>query len=187
MILEWDGGGYCKAAQMMGLTVYGIEVTQNQVEYAKSQGLKVISWDEIPNYNFSIINSEQVMEHVDNPFSIIQHLLKGLSPEGLIRISVPKGENVKCTLSKKPKTSWFTSKGAKYSLNPIEPLQHLNSFTNNSRIKMMALLGLKPIKSPFGNLMINSIGTYSITNMVKSAIKELHLYQNDNKDIFIRK
>jgi 2-polyprenyl-3-methyl-5-hydroxy-6-metoxy-1,4-benzoquinol methylase len=180
-------GGFCKAAQMMGLTVYGIEVTQNQVEYAKSQGLKVISWDEIPNYNFSIINSEQVLEHVDNPFSIVQHLLKGLSPKGLIRISVPKGENVKCTLSKKPKKTWFTSKGAKYGLSPIEPLQHLNSFNNHSRITMMSLLGLKPVKSSFGNYMNSSIGTYSLINMIKYVIKGLLQFRDGNKIIFTRK
>jgi 2-polyprenyl-3-methyl-5-hydroxy-6-metoxy-1,4-benzoquinol methylase len=180
-------GAWCKAAQILGLTACGVEITENQVKYAKSQGLKVIHWDDIPSYNFSIINTEQVLEHVENPSFIIQHLLKGLDPKGLIRISVPNSENVKSTMNKKPKSTWFTSKGKKYTLSPLEPLQHLNAFSHNSRINMMSILGLEPAKSNFGNFMNNNIGTYSLINMVKNVIKGIFLSRNETKIIFIRK
>jgi 2-polyprenyl-3-methyl-5-hydroxy-6-metoxy-1,4-benzoquinol methylase len=180
-------GGWCKAAQLMGLDVYGTEITDLQIEYNISQGLKVITWDDIPNYNFDFINTDQVLEHVAEPFQVIQHLLKGLAPKGLLKISVPDASNVKSTLKKNFKSEWFYAKGKRYSLNAIEPLQHLNGYSHNTLITMASQLGLIEVKTPLGSVLRHSVGTLTFMNILKLFIRRIVVNNFKNTNLLFQK
>jgi len=175
-------GGWCKAAQLMGLEVYGTEISQSQIEFAKTQGLKVIDYQDIPNYNMDIINLEQVLEHVESPYQLLSYLVKSLSSQGLIQISVPNARYVKKYLNKNMKSEYFYAKGKKYSLNSIEPLQHVNAFNYESLIYIGKLLGLKEYRKngnyykdnikllTFKNLLINYLNRYIPINRKRTNI-----------------
>ena len=103
-------GNWCQAARSMGLEVYGTEMNKKQIQYCNKIGINIISWDEISNYKFDIINIEQVLEHVSNPALIIKHLSEALSLDGILKVAVPDGTQVKHTLKKNFQAIWFFEK-----------------------------------------------------------------------------
>ena len=184
-------GGFVQAARLMGLEAYGIELSNDKIQYNRSNGLKIISWEEISSYSFDFINVQQVFEHVDKPFQILKYLLGGLTDKGFMKISVPDASNVKSNLKKDFKSEWFHAKGKSYSLNPVEPLQHLNGFNYKSLIIMTSLLGLRELKNPIGNFQKNSVGVLSYNNLFKYTASSIyHLInrlQGKNTNLLLQK
>jgi 2-polyprenyl-3-methyl-5-hydroxy-6-metoxy-1,4-benzoquinol methylase len=133
-------GDWCCLAQGFGCDVYGTELSQPRIEYAQASGIKVITWEEIPNYRFDFINTEQVIEHLPKPIETLVHLKRALKPGGMIKISVPNGWDIKKRLRI---GNWTAPKGSRYSLNPIAPLEHINCFNHEVIVKMASGIGLK--------------------------------------------
>ena len=108
-----------------------------------------------------------------------------------MKISVPDASNVKSNLKKDFKSEWFHAKGKSYSLNPVEPLQHLNGFNYKSLIIMTSLLGLRELKNPIGNLQKNSVGVLSYNNLFKYTASSIyHLIkrlQGKNTNLLLQK
>lgn len=139
-------GNWCQMAKAFGCDSYGTELSEARIEYAKSNGIKVISWDEIPNYSFDFINTDQVFEHIPNPLETLNHLKKSLKPESLIKISVPDS----CDIKKRLKVmDWTAPKGSKNSLNPVAPLEHINCFDHSSITRMADIAGFRLVENPF--------------------------------------
>ena len=138
-------GKWCYMAKAFGCDTYGTELSETRIEYAKRNGIKVITWDEIPEYKFDFINTEQVFEHIPNPLDTLRYLRDSLKPRGLIKISVPNGKNIK----KKIKIGdWMAPKGSKNSLNYVSPLEHINCYTRTSVIEMADHAGLVRVRLP---------------------------------------
>ncbi|MBE2183329.1 MAG: class I SAM-dependent methyltransferase [Anaerolineae bacterium] len=137
------GWGYwCFLAQGMGFEAYGAELAETRIAHAQSLGVKLFHWGNMPEGNFDFINTEQVFEHLTSPLETLQHLRRGLSPTGIVKISVPNGAHIKEKLKTK---TWDISPHKKKSeLNAVAPLEHLNCFTHESLIKMAASAGLRP-------------------------------------------
>ena len=138
-------GLWCIEANKAGCNCFGTELSEERISHAKSQGVKTISWDEIPGGGFDFINTEQVFEHISNPLKTLLHLKKGLSKAGLIKISVPDGSDIKRRLRIE---DWQAPKGSNNSLNPVSPLEHINCFTWSSVLKMAEAAGLEEVKVP---------------------------------------
>src|SRR3990167_6622189 len=79
-------GIWCQIAKVMGCESYGTELSETRIEHAKSNGIKVISWEELPNHDFHFINTGQVFEHIAEPLDTLSYLKKTLKPEGLLKI-----------------------------------------------------------------------------------------------------
>jgi 2-polyprenyl-3-methyl-5-hydroxy-6-metoxy-1,4-benzoquinol methylase len=142
------GMGWSKWALMVkafGCNSYGSELSAKQVEYAKSNGIKTLSWDEIPQYHFDVINTEQVLEHIPEPLKTLLYLKTALKDDGIIKISVPTGNNIKRRLKI---MDWRAAKGTRNSLNPVAPLEHINFFRRKSLIKMATTAGLETVFLP---------------------------------------
>ena len=122
-------GKWCQMAKAFGCESYGTELSEARIEYAIKNNIKVITYDEIPKYRFDFINTEQVFEHIPDPFETLCHLNRALKPNGLIKISVPNCKNIKTKLEI---NDWAAPKGSKNSLNPVSPLEHINCFTHTS-------------------------------------------------------
>ena len=138
-------GKWCYMAKAFGCNVYGAELSEAKIEYGQKNGINVITWDEIPEYKFDFINTEQVFEHIQNPLDTLRYLRDSLKPGGLIKISVPNGKNIK----KKLKIGdWMALKGSKKSLSAVSPLEHINCYTRTSVIKMAELAGLVRVRLP---------------------------------------
>ncbi len=138
-------GKWCQMAKTFGCDSYGTELSETRIEYAQKNNIKVITYDDIPEYCFDFINTEQVFEHISNPFETFCHLKRALKPNGLIKIAVLNCRNIK----KKIKiNNWMAHKGSKNSLNPVSPLEYINCFNQLSIIKMANIAGFERIKLP---------------------------------------
>jgi SAM-dependent methyltransferase len=126
----------------MGCKVYGNELAQSRIEYAKANGITNLSNQELESMTFDYIHAYQVFEHVHNPLEALQTLVGLLKDGGLIRISVPNGSNIEKLL---PKITWSTPDSSRDFI-AIDPLEHINCFTYASLVQMGEFCGLVPVK-----------------------------------------
>jgi len=138
-------GKWCYMAKAFGCDIYGTELSKARIAYAQSQGVKVITWNEISDHSFDLINTEQVFEHIPEPLETLRYLKESLEPHGLIKISVPDGRDIKRRLKI---GDWMAPKGSKNSLNPVSPLEHINCFKRASVIRMADIVGLELVTIP---------------------------------------
>jgi len=136
-------GDWCRMAQAYGCSVFGTELSQSRINNAKTFGILAIGWDEIAEHRFDFINTEQVFEHISDPLGTLGYLGQSLKPNGVIKISVPNGWDIKRRLAI---MDWTASKGSKNSLNPVAPLEHINCFTRDSLVKMAQIAGFAPVQ-----------------------------------------
>ena len=87
-------GRWALMAKAFGCESYGTEVSDERIEYARSNGIKVIDWDEIPEHRFDFINAEQVFEHIPEPLQTLRHLKNALKTDGMIKVSVPTAKDI---------------------------------------------------------------------------------------------
>ena len=138
-------GKWALMAKAFGCNSYGSELSNERIEYAKSNGINIITWDEIPQHQFDFINTEQVLEHISDPLNTILHLKRALKADGILKISVPTANDIKRRLRI---MDWRAAKGARNSLNPVAPLEHINFFRRKSLVKMATIAGMKEVFIP---------------------------------------
>ena len=138
-------GKWALMAKAFGCESYGTELSQERIAYAKSNGLKVIGWDEIPHHHFDFINTEQVFEHIPDPLGTLRHLKAALKPKGLIKISVPDGNDIDRRLKI---MDWKAPKGSAKSLNPVAPLEHINCFRRSTFSSMAEAAEMEEVLLP---------------------------------------
>ena len=138
-------GHWCRTAQAFGCTVYGTELSVARIEYAKQAGVRIIDYEEISKQKFDFINTEQVFEHLSEPRETLAYLKQSLKADGILKISVPNGEDIKQRLKK---WDWYAPKYSAWSLNPVAPLEHINCFNRDSLIYLARECGLTPIEVP---------------------------------------
>ncbi len=141
----------------------GMELSQQRINHAKENAIGIINWEDVPSNQFDFINTEQVFEHIPNPFETLKYLILSLKPNGLIKISVPNGNVARRNLKI---MDWKAGKNERNSLNIVAPLEHINCFRTKT-IKFMAnLCGLKQETVPFKNL--------PLPDMFKSKLKPFY-------------
>jgi len=141
----------------------GMELSQERINHAKENAIKIINWEEVPSNQFDFINTEQVFEHIPNPLETLKYLILSLKPNGLIKISVPNGNMAKRNLKI---MDWKAPKGARNSLNIVAPLEHINCFRTKTIKFMGKLCGLQQEIVPFRNL--------SMQELLKSKLKPFY-------------
>ncbi len=137
------GWGYwCLMAKAFGCNAFGLEYSQSRVDFAKSNGLKVVNnLNDFNNY-FDFINAEQVFEHVENPTALLIELTAKLKPNGIIRISVPNAENF---VGQFQDLNWVAKKDA------FHALEHINSFIPSTVLLLANKAGLALSMDPVLN------------------------------------
>lgn len=137
-------GNWCRIAAAFGCEVEGVELSKARVSHASASGISTIDEDEIPKQQYDYINTEQVFEHLPDPFETLQFLLRALRPGGVIKIGVPNGRQIKRRLAV---GNWYAPKGSPDSLNPVAPLEHINCYDHDRDVlvKMASRAGLEPL------------------------------------------
>ena len=138
-------GRWCETAATFGHDVHGYEFEDHRQEDAGRRGVfRTLSYGAIAGGEFDFINTEQVFEHLADPMPTLQHLLRGLKPGGLIRLSVPHGRNTKANLLRNEKLDF--NKRIAGGLDPVKPLEHLNCFTHAALRSFGIRAGLQPFQ-----------------------------------------
>ncbi len=136
-------GRWCRMARGFGCQVYGTELSEERMEFARSQGISVISSEEIPGGRFDFINAEQVFEHLAEPLATLRRLVAGLAADGLIKISVPNGKWIPRRLER---PDWTAPRGSRRSLGAVAPLEHVNCFNHKSLVTLAGRAELTPVE-----------------------------------------
>ncbi len=135
-------GNWCQLAKGFGCDVAGFETSPLRLAWAEQIGVRTVTWDEIAAETFDYINVEQVLEHVDDPRAIVQHLRGALTPRGLIKLSGPDAWRVKeLARARAYERGWR-------AMSVVQPLEHLNAFTGRSLTALAATCGLRPVALP---------------------------------------
>ena len=150
------GGHYCIASNAVGFDVYGCELSDVRIKNAQMNGVKIIkNTKEINSSYYDFINTEQVFEHLANPGEILTEFSRILKDKGILKISVPN--SVKSIKNLKL-DNW------KPGSDPLQPLQHINSFTPQT-LKSFAS------NNNFINITPGLNQQISIKNFLKEKIK----------------
>lgn len=160
-------GNWCRMAQAFGCRVHGTEFSAARVEHAKRTGIEVVDLDEISEFEYDFINTEQVFEHLPNPLHTLSQLKDSMKKNSILKISVPNGWNVKENLEK---WNWNAPKGTADSLNAVAPLEHVNCFNFNALIRFARNEKLIPID--ISKKISNSEGKYmSKIERIRDSLK----------------
>jgi len=171
---------WCMLVKAFGSQCYGTELSDTRITYAQSQGITVVPWQDLPSHSFHFINTEQVFEHLAEPFETLVYLKSCLHSDGILKISVPRATGIK----KKLKIGdWNAPKHSKNSLNPVAPLEHINCFSYKSILKMAETAGLKRLRLPIKIQYAYSIYRLSLKTIAKIIVKPL--YRNFFNDTYI--
>lgn len=146
-VLDFGMGWGCWAlmAKAFGCDVYGIELSQQRMQYAQKNGIQIIAYDDLDRYKFDIINTDQVFEHLANPQEVLSRLAGSLNEQGLLKICVPNSFGIRYRLRA---MDWNAPKGSRKSLNPVAPLEHINCFYRRSMLALAESVGLMETKVP---------------------------------------
>jgi 2-polyprenyl-3-methyl-5-hydroxy-6-metoxy-1,4-benzoquinol methylase len=140
-------GRWAMMAKAFGCDAHGSELSADRIAYARANGVKIVAWDDIPDQRFDVINANQVFEHIANPLDTLNYLKRGLAPDGLIKIAVPRPRDIERTLEV---MDWKAAKYSKNSLNDVAPLEHINCFRLPALREMARLAGMEQVFLPVG-------------------------------------
>jgi 2-polyprenyl-3-methyl-5-hydroxy-6-metoxy-1,4-benzoquinol methylase len=138
-------GEWALMAKAFRCDSYGTELSLERVKYARTNGIKIIEWEEIPQYQFDFINTEQVFEHIPEPLQVLRHLKTALKPDGILKIRVPDANDIERRLKI---MDWKAPKGSRDSLNPVAPLEHINCFRRASIVRMAKEADMEEVLIP---------------------------------------
>jgi hypothetical protein len=134
---------WAKIAAKLGCDSHGSDLSSVRMEYARGHGVKTIDADQIGGPQFHFINLEQVMEHLARPREVAERLAAALLPNGILKISVPSGERVDAIVQKLLRGR---SSGTRDDLMPVQPLEHVNTYTTKSLKRLAEALSLRLVQ-----------------------------------------
>lgn len=141
-VLEFGSGFglWLRMATAFNYKTLGVEIYEDRIAYAESFGLKITrSFEELPDASFDFIFSNQVFEHLSNPVGMLRKLTPKLKPGGILQIGVPESKAIRRNIAQ------FSGVPDKL----IQPIGHINCFTNGSLVKMGKESGLTVLPSSF--------------------------------------
>ena len=132
-------GHWAMAAKALGVSVVGAELSDKRLAFAESHGIQTVDpFGEEARGRYDFINTDQVFEHLDDPYKTLQMLVPSLKKYGVIKIFVP---NPNLTYRKLRAKRWTPGKDA------FHPLEHINAFNLRSLGEMARRAGLSPLRS----------------------------------------
>jgi 2-polyprenyl-3-methyl-5-hydroxy-6-metoxy-1,4-benzoquinol methylase len=134
---------WARIAAHLGCASYGSDLAEPRMEFARRHGVAAIDDEEIGRHKFHFINTEQVFEHVPEPLALLRRLGRSLEPGGIVKISIPSGENADVQIAA---LNAGTYKGDYASIVPVQPLEHVNCFARHSVAVMAEEAGMEIVR-----------------------------------------
>jgi 2-polyprenyl-3-methyl-5-hydroxy-6-metoxy-1,4-benzoquinol methylase len=174
-VLDYGMGwsAWLQMARSCGAIVYGYEVSEPKIQYARSIGIPVLSADQLSGMQFDIINTEQVFEHVAQPDALLQRLMEGLAPTGFLKISVPSGRSIKAVLSG---WKWAEAIARTQQIMPVHPLEHINCFRSDVLDRLAARYGLERARVSVRRAIALSPGWTGAIGSAKNILRLLYRF-----------
>lgn len=169
-------------ARAYGCRAAGTELSVHRARHARSLGIEVLSWDELPGRKFHFINVEQVLEHLLDPAVTLRHLAASLEDDGLLRVAVPDS---RAALAAIERSRGFAGLAAKHVM-PVAPLEHVNSFEYRSLAAAARHAGLELVRPRLRQIYNSSSGWFEGKNAVRLLLRPLyrHVYPKSTVQYF---
>jgi SAM-dependent methyltransferase len=177
-------GHWSRMAMGFGCRVSGVEFSEERSDHARGLGIEVLELSDLPDGRFRFINTEQVFEHLVEPRAVLQRLIRSLTRDGLIKISVP---NAAASLKKLARGSSFAALSPSQQM-AVQPLEHINAFDYASLVSLGASVGLKPIRPSFYQLYNSASGLMRLREAARVMIRPIyrHIYPRSTFVYFAR-
>lgn len=146
-------GRWARVARGMGATVYVTEIGDDKKRLARTLGLEVIEDADVDTMTFDLVHTEQVLEHLVHPGRDFARLARATAPGGLFKAAIPYRGKLEELLQTKglPTEAMFATGGAKAipgeteAFASIQPLEHLNAFSEKTIAWLAAHNGLRTV------------------------------------------
>jgi SAM-dependent methyltransferase len=139
----FGAGDLLRAARDAGWTVSGIEVSQTAVEHGRALGLDVRHGDlmdaNYPDNYFDVVTASEILEHCDEPESLVDEVYRILRPGGLFWATTPSAGGLSYRLI-----------GTKWSI--LSPPEHLQIFSRRATYGFLSKFSDVTIKTHGFNL-----------------------------------
>jgi len=142
-------GKWASMALAHGCEVYAVEVNRDAAAFCASRGIKMVTLADLKSLRFDFINVDQVMEHLSDPRGIAQALAASLKPGGMMKWSTPDHPQLP-KLLRAAEASGTNAVLNRATLDPLEPLEHVNLFSGAALEVLGRQVGLRPVQLPFG-------------------------------------
>lgn len=122
-------GEFLSMCRLFQLDAVGVDRSKPRQDGA---GVPVYASVEDAPGSFDAITLFEVLEHLDKPLDTIRTLKARLNPGGVMVVEVPD-------------TTAFDKIDCRAAYHAIHPLEHINAFTPDSLVRIMAQAGFSPI------------------------------------------
>lgn len=139
-------GLWARTALALGCESSGFDLSDTRMRLAARAGIRLVDESRLAPQYFDFINTEQVLEHVPDPSSLVARLAAALRPGGLLKVSVPYGTDIEKRLAF---GDWHAEPPSQRSLNAVAPLEHINCFNCHAVVAMGEANRLAHVPTPF--------------------------------------
>lgn len=170
-------GNWALYAKNYGFNVFVLEVSKSRISHLKKGNLKLIEDINDSYYKdfFHYIRCEQVLEHLTHLDEMVIKINDLLTNKGVLMVSVPDGKKL---------NNLKDYRKIKIKKGPIQPLEHVNCFSNYSlrkiffkhKFKSMSLLDII-----YENLSLKNLTIKRIANFLNQIY--IHFYSTSIKFI----
>lgn len=166
---------WARAVRGMGCEVIGHEKSEKCAAFAERLGFEMVGYDELGEQRFDFINTEQVFEHLVDPYTVLRHLRGAVRPGGIIKISAPRAWRVASRLSGVDVSRARADRGAFF---PLEPVIHLQCFSPGSVAALADRVGLEVMPASttvgYGFVRRGGLRWTDPPHAIKSLLRPLH-------------
>ncbi len=161
-------GDWANMARAYGCQAAGADISVERQKHARSIGVDVFDYEDLPESRFHFVNTEQVFEHLTEPAGTLQRLIASLQPGGLLRISVPDATRTLQALR-----SRSFAQLSRHEIMPIHPLEHVNSFTPLTLERFASSAGVTPIR-PNLRLLYDATSRWFSRHALKALVRPIY-------------
>lgn len=129
---------WARISAALGCQSYGHDLSEERRTHAERHGVRT----DIDGRHYHFINTEQVMEHVSDPWTVVAQLAGKLRSGGILKISVPSNRGAAGTLERLKRGQPTVTHG---EIMPILPLEHVTCFTPAGLERLGRRFGLHPV------------------------------------------
>lgn len=139
-------GNFGVSLKKEGVTVWGVEYSAEEARVAETKLDRVLSgdilmnMDKLPDNHFDVIVCNDVLEHLTDPYIVLEKFKDKLKPDGVVISSIPNIRFFRTLFDFVVRKNWD------YTDNGIMDKTHYRFFTVNSIRKMYENLGYKVLR-----------------------------------------
>jgi SAM-dependent methyltransferase len=138
-------GLWARVASGLGAHTFGYDLSPTRRTYASAHGIEIVDADGLSELAVDFVNADQMFEHLSSPFETARLLADALRPGGVLKVSVPRADDIQRRLRV---PDWTATKLSRNSLNAIQALEHVNCFSERSLASLLRRVHLIPMRIP---------------------------------------